>query len=106
MNDRLLNHPKPPREADPQVALSCRKSSIRALERDPKSRYRSAREFAWDLAHLDQVGVAGRPELRDWKRRRTSWAAEDLFYLGLALIPVSSSACCYTSPGTGNGAAL
>ena len=38
-------------------------------------------------AHV-QVGVADRPELRDWKRRRTSWPRKILFYLGLAMIPV------------------
>ena len=88
MNDRLLNHPKPPREANPELTLEMQEVIYRALERDPKSRYRSAREFAWDLEHLDQVGVAERSELRDWKRRRTSWPRKILFYLGLALIPV------------------
>ena len=88
MNDRLLNHPKPPREADPQVTPELQEIIYRALERDPKSRYRTAREFAWDLEHLDQVGVAERPELRDWKRRRTSWPRKILFYLMLAMIPV------------------
>jgi serine/threonine-protein kinase len=88
MNDRLLNHPKPPREADPAVTPELQEVIYRALERDPKSRYASAREFAWDLEHLDQVGVAERPELRDWKRRRASWPRTLLFYLMLALIPV------------------
>ena len=37
---------------------------------------------------MDQVGVAERPELRDWKRRRTSWLRTVLFYLMLAMIPV------------------
>jgi serine/threonine-protein kinase len=88
MNDRLLNHPKPPREADPEVTPELQEVIYRALERDPKSRYASAREFARDLEHLDQVGVAERPELRDWKRRRASWPRTVLFYLMLALIPV------------------
>jgi serine/threonine-protein kinase len=88
MNDRLLNNPKPPREADPGVTPEMQEVIYRALERDPKSRYRSAREFARDLEHLDQVGVAERPELRDWKRRRASWPRTVGFYLLLALIPV------------------
>ena len=88
MNDRLLNHPKPPREADPEVTPELQEVIYRALERDPKSRYASAREIAWDLGHLDQVGVAERLELRDWKRRRASWPRTVLFYLMLALIPV------------------
>ena len=40
MNDRLLNNPKPPREADPEVTPEMQEVIYRALERDPKSRYR------------------------------------------------------------------
>ena len=60
----------------------------RALERDPKNRYATAREFAWDLEHQDQVGVGDRPELADWKQRRTPWLRRTSFYLLLALIPI------------------
>jgi eukaryotic-like serine/threonine-protein kinase len=88
MNDRLLNNPIPPREIDPQISPQLQEIIYRALERDPRRRYASAREFAWDLEHQDQVGVADRPELRDWKRRRTPWKRKVLFYLLLALIPI------------------
>jgi serine/threonine protein kinase len=88
MNDRLLNNPVPPREVDPTVTLQLQEIIYRALERDPKNRYASARDFAWDLQHQDQVGVAERPELHDWKQRRTPWAKRILLYVGLALIPV------------------
>jgi serine/threonine-protein kinase len=88
MNDRLLNNPVPPREIDPGISPELQEIIYRALERDPKNRYANAREFAWDLRHPDQVGVADRPELRDWKRRRTPWARRILFYVMLALIPV------------------
>lgn len=88
MNDRVLNNPVPPREVDPAISPQLQEVIYRALERDPKSRYASAREFAWDLRHLDQVGVADRPEQRDWKRRRTPGARRVLFYAALALIPI------------------
>jgi eukaryotic-like serine/threonine-protein kinase len=88
MNDRLLNNPVPPREVDPTVTFQLQEIIYRALERDPKNRYASARDFAWDLQHQDQVGVAERPELHDWKQRRTPWAKRILLYVGLALIPV------------------
>jgi len=42
------------------------------MERDPKNRYAQAREFAWDLEHQDQVGVAERLELTDWKSKKSS----------------------------------
>ena len=88
MNDRLLNNPVPPREIDPAISPQLQEIIYRALERDPSKRYASAREFAWDLEHQDQVGAAERPELRDWKRRRRPWPRRILFYLALALIPV------------------
>ena len=88
MNDRLLNSPVPPREIDPTISPQLQEIIYRALERDPSKRYASAREFAWDLEHQDQVGAAERPELRDWKRRRRPWPRRILFYLALALIPV------------------
>jgi serine/threonine protein kinase len=88
MNDRVLNNPVPPREIDPDISPQLQEIVYRALERDPKRRYASAREFAWDLRHPDQVGVADRPEMRDWKQRRTPWARKVLFYAMLALVPV------------------
>jgi serine/threonine protein kinase len=88
MNDRLLNNPVPPREIDPQISPQLQEIIYRALERDPSNRYPSAREICWDLEHLDQVGVSERPELHDWKRRRTPWMRRVLFYAMLALIPV------------------
>jgi len=88
MNDRLLNHPVPPREIDPTISVQLQEIIYRALERDPRSRYASAREFARDLQHQDRVGVAERVELRNWKLRRSSWARKALCYTGLMLVPV------------------
>src|SRR5207302_10273752 len=67
MNDRLLNNPVPPREINPAISPQLQEIIYRALERDPSKRYASAREFAWHLEHQDQVGVAERPELTNWK---------------------------------------
>ena len=88
MNDRLLNNPIPPREIDPSIPPELQEVIYRALERDPKNRYATAKELLWDLQHLDQVGAAERPELRDWKMRRTPWTRRLAFYAMLALIPV------------------
>jgi serine/threonine-protein kinase len=90
MNDRLLNYPVPPRELNPEISPELQEVVYRALERDPKSRYAKAREVAWDLAHLDQVGAAGeRPELLEWRKRRRPWVRQVLFYTMIALIPVA-----------------
>ena len=60
----------------------------RALERDPAHRYASAREFSKDLANPEEVGVADRTELKDWRVRRTPLLRQIAFYTMLALIPV------------------
>ena len=88
MNDRLLNNPVPPRELNPEISPQLQEIIYRALERDPRNRYATAREMAWDLKHQDQVGVSDRAELRNWKRRSTPWVRRVLFYVGLALIPI------------------
>ncbi len=87
MNDRLLNNPIPPREVDPSISPQLQEVIYRALERDPKDRYATAREFASDLGHLDRVVVRDRPELHDWQRRRTPVLRRILFYAMLAAIP-------------------
>ena len=88
MNDRLLNHPVPPRVADPDVTPQMQEILYRALERDPKNRYARAEEFLRDLEHPDQVGVEDRAELRDWQNRRSPRLRKFLYYGALALIPV------------------
>jgi serine/threonine-protein kinase len=88
MNERLLNHPIPPREVNPEISPELQEVIYRALEREPENRYSTANEFAWDLEHLDQVGVTDRLELHDWKRRRTPWLRRLLFYVSMALIPI------------------
>jgi serine/threonine-protein kinase len=88
MNDRLLNNPVPPRELNPEISPQLQEIIYRAIERNPANRYASAKEFAHDLRHQDEVGVAERPELREWKKRKSPWVRQVLFYIMLALIPV------------------
>ncbi len=88
MNDRLLNNPVPPREIDAAISPELQEIIYRAMERDAKNRYATARQFAWDLRHQDKVGIADRSELQDWKRRRSPLTRRILLYVFLALIPV------------------
>jgi serine/threonine protein kinase len=89
MNERLLNHPVPPRVADPGISSELQEVIYRALERDPKNRYATAHDFLWDLEHLDQVGVQDRPELRDWEKRKSQTTRKILYFALLAMIPVA-----------------
>ncbi|HVB40707.1 MAG TPA: serine/threonine-protein kinase [Terriglobales bacterium] len=88
MNDRLVNHPTPPREHHPGISLALQEVIYRALEREPQNRYSTAAEMAWDLEHLDQVQPAARAELSEWRRRKTPWLRRLLFYAMLVAIPV------------------
>ncbi len=88
MNDRLLNNPPPPRELNPEISPELQEAIYRALEREPRHRYSTAREFGWDLQHLDQIAAADRAELRDWKPRHEPFLKRVLLYAGMALIPI------------------
>jgi serine/threonine protein kinase len=88
MNERLLNNPIPPREANPEISVELQEIIYRALERDPNKRYPNAHEFALDLEHPEKVGVADRAEIQNWKQRRSPVMRQVLFYVMLALIPV------------------
>jgi serine/threonine-protein kinase len=88
INDRLVNHPVPPREINPEIPPQLQEILYRALEREPAKRYSSAREFASDLAHPEEVTVRERAELRDWRVRRSPQARRLLSYAMLALVPV------------------
>ena len=88
MNDRLVNHPLPPRVAEPSISPQLQEVLYRALEREPKNRYPSASAFARDLGDLDKIGVADRIELTQRRGRKTISPRRILVYSALALIPL------------------
>jgi eukaryotic-like serine/threonine-protein kinase len=88
MNGRLLNHPIPPREANPEVSPEMQEIIYRALERDPSKRYASASEFAADLKHPESVVPADREEHRNWKHRRSPDSRRVFSYLMIGMIPL------------------
>ena len=88
VEDRLLNYPVPPREIDPSISPQLQEVIYRALEREPRNRYANAHDFARDLEHLNEVGVADRAELRDWTKGRSSQPRRVVLYVVMALIPI------------------
>lgn len=88
MNDRLLEHPVPPREIDPSISPHLQEVIYRAMEREPQYRYPNAHDFAFDLEHLDQVGVAPRPEIQEWKKRRAGKLRKALLYAAMVILPL------------------
>lgn len=87
--DRLVKQLIPPRELDANISPQLQEVIYRALERDSRNRYASAGEFARDLTHLDQVGVADRAEIRDWKKETTLPWKKVALYGAFVLIPIA-----------------
>jgi len=89
MNDRLVNQIVPPRNLEPSITPQLQEILYRALEREPKNRYHSAREFAHDLEHQNEVGVAARTEEAKWQKRQSPGRRRLLMYAMLAMLPVA-----------------
>ncbi len=88
MNERVLNDPKPARKLNQEISAELQEILFRALERDPRHRYATATEMAWELEHQEQVGVdegARRPALR---QRLFPGGKKLLLYAALALVPI------------------
>ena len=88
MNARVLNGPRPARKLNAQISPEVEEILFRALERDPRHRYATANEMAWELEHQEQVGVeegVRRPSLRG---RWLPGGRKMLLYAGLALLPI------------------
>jgi serine/threonine-protein kinase len=87
MNERVLNDPKPARELNPEISPEIEEVLSRALKRDPRHRYATAAEMAWELEHPELIGVdegnrrlsaqGGQPNMRKL-----------IFYAALAAVPV------------------
>ena len=88
MNERVLNDPKPPRKVNPAISPEVEEILYRALERDPRHRYATATEMAWDLEHQEQVGVDDRDRRPVAGSRHLPGGRTLLLYVSLALVPV------------------
>jgi serine/threonine-protein kinase len=88
MNERLLNDPRPVRKLRPEITAEFEEILFRALEREPRHRYQTASEMAWELEHPELVGVdegARRPA----GGLRLPGGRKALLYAGLALAPIA-----------------
>jgi serine/threonine-protein kinase len=88
MNERVLIDPKPARELNAEISPEIEEVLFRALERDPRHRYPTAHEMAWELEHPELVGVDGRERRPALLRRRLPSTKKMLLYAALALVPV------------------
>jgi serine/threonine protein kinase len=87
MNERLLIDPKPARDLNPEISPELEEVLFRALERDPRHRYATAAEMAWELEHPELVGVDGGRRVTVKGRRINP--RKLMLYAALALVPVA-----------------
>jgi len=88
MNERVLNDPRPARKLRPEISAELQEILLRTLEREPRHRYQTASEMAWELEHPELVGVdegARRPA----GGLRLPAGRKLLLYAGLALAPIA-----------------
>ncbi len=88
MNERGLNDPKPARKLRTEISPALQEILNRALERDPRHRYATASEMAWELTHQDQVGVEDDDRRIALGGLRLPAGHKMLLYAGLALVPI------------------
>ena len=88
MNERLMHDPEPARKRRPEISPELNEVLNRALERDPRRRYQTASEMAWELEHQELVGVDDHERRPSLRSRLSLNGARLAIYAGLALIPV------------------
>lgn len=88
MNERVLADPKPARSLNPQISPQLQEILSRAMERDPRHRYATAAEMAWELGHQEQVGVDEGGHRHGLHQRMAPGGRKMLLYAALALIPL------------------
>ena len=89
LNERVLNDPQPARDLNPELSPAVEEILFRALERDPRHRYPTAAEMAWELEHQEFVGVEDRQRRPSLRSRLGLNPKKLALYAGLALIPVA-----------------
>jgi hypothetical protein len=88
MNERVLHDPRPARKLRPEISPQLQEILNRALEREPRHRYATAGEMAWELEHPDQVGVEEEERRLSLGGLRLPEARKLILYAGLALAPI------------------
>jgi eukaryotic-like serine/threonine-protein kinase len=88
MNERVLHDAEPARARRAEISPELNEILSRALERDPRRRYQTASEMAWDLEHQDQVAVEDAERRIVVRHVKLPGARRMMLYAALALVPV------------------
>ncbi|MDR3740886.1 MAG: serine/threonine-protein kinase [Terracidiphilus sp.] len=90
MNERLMHDVAPIREFNQEITPEVEEILFRALEREPRHRYATAGELAWELEHQEQVGVDDRSGQRSQLRSsKKGLNTRVLLYAALGIVPLA-----------------
>jgi eukaryotic-like serine/threonine-protein kinase len=89
LNERVLTDPQPARGLNPEISPQLQEILARALERDPRHRYSTAVEMAWELEHQELVGVDDREHRPSLRSRLSVNGPRLALYAGIALVPIA-----------------
>ena len=89
MNERLLNVPPPARRLNPEISPQLQEILNRAMERDPRHRYPTAFEMAWELEHPELVGVEEEGHRPQRLAGSSPGLRKVLVFAALALVPLA-----------------
>jgi len=88
MNERVLHDPVPAREKRPEISPELNEILKRAMVREPRSRYQTASEMAWELEHQEQVGLEDDERRPILVGKRLPGLRRLMLYAALALAPI------------------
>jgi serine/threonine-protein kinase len=88
MNERLLHDPEPVRKRRREVSPEIEEILKRALAREPRNRYQTASEMAWELEHPEMVGVEDTARPTVVGGLKLPAARKLAIYAGLVLAPI------------------
>jgi serine/threonine-protein kinase len=88
MNERLLHDPPPVRNSRTEVSPELEEIVKRSLAREPRNRYQTASEMAWELEHPEMVGVEQTEQRMVVGGIKLPAARKMALYAALVLAPV------------------
>ncbi|HEY1806145.1 MAG TPA: serine/threonine-protein kinase [Terracidiphilus sp.] len=89
MNERLLADPAPARELNPEIPPAVEEIIFRAMARDPRHRYSTASDMAWELEHQELVGMEAGHHGPVRLGRFSITGRKLAFYAALAFVPLA-----------------
>ena len=87
INERLVQDFPSPRKIESSITPQMQQIIYSAMEREPAHRYSTARDFAHDLVHMQDVTVEER-RVRNLNNKTAVWTKNILINVAIAAVPI------------------